>query len=106
MLDDFTDFMTDIVTIEPFASQDDYGKPTFGAGVAYACRIDGATSKRVSIDGVERSVQAAVYIPGVPAIGPNDRLTMPAGWAPAQPPILRVAVFTDEAGPHHTEVLC
>ncbi len=106
MLDEFADFLTDTVTIEPFVSRDAYGLATYGAGVAYACRIDGATRQRVTVEGVERSAQAAVYLPGVPAIGPGDRLTLPAGFAPAQPPILRVAVFTDEAGPHHTELLC
>ena len=103
-MDDFADFMNDIITIEPFASKDAYGTSSFQAGVTYACRVDGSTKVRVSIDGVERSVNAMIYVPGDPGISPLDRLTMPAGFSPSQPPILRVNLFSDESGAHHTEV--
>lgn len=103
-MDEFNDFMTDTVTVEPLAFKDDYGAPSYGAAVTYACRIDGGTKVRVNVEGVERSVNAMLYFPGVPGIGPMDRLTMPGGFVPQQPPILRVSQFTDEGGAHHTEV--
>lgn len=103
-MDEYLDFMTDTITIEPLASRDDYGAPTYGPGIDYPCRIDGATKQRVSIEGVERSINAMIYILGNPIIGPTDRLTLPSTFVPQQPPILRVNPFTDESGPHHTEV--
>lgn len=101
---DFDDFMTDRITVEALLSKDSYGTPSYNSPVTYACRIDGTTKQRVSVEGVERSVNAMIYIPNTPAIGPTDRITMPAGFSPQQPPILRVGVFTDESGPHHLEV--
>ena len=103
-MDDFADFMTDTITVEPLASRDAYGTPTYGAAVSYPCRIDGATKQTVNVNGTERSIAAMVYVMGIPGIGPMDRLTMPAGYDPAQPPILRVSPLTDETGAHHTEV--
>lgn len=104
IIDDFADLMNDTVTIEPMTSRDTYGEPAFGPGVTYRCRIDGSTTQRVSIDGVERTVNAMIYLSGEPVIGPTDRLTMPAGFTPNQPPILRVNIFSDDVGPHHTEI--
>ena len=103
-LDEYDDFMTDLVTIEPMLSKDEYGAPSFGTAVQYQCRIDGATKQRVTLEGVERTVNAMIYIPGVPGIGPFDRVTLPAGFVPQQPPIMRVNPLTDEGGAHHTEV--
>ena len=100
----FDDFMTDTVTIEPLLSKDDYGIESYGGGTLYACRIDVGTKQTVNINGVERSVDAMVYLLGTLPIGPTDRLTLPAGFSPQQPPILRVSPFTDELGSHHTEI--
>jgi len=104
-MDDFNDFMTDTVTIEPLASRDSYGTASYGAAVSYPCRVDGKMRQVVDANGVERVSTAMIYLPGTPAIGPTDRLTMPAGFSPSQPPILSVNPLTDEFGPHHTEIL-
>jgi len=103
-MDDFADFMTDTVTIEPLVSRDSYGLASYGPAVSYACRIDGTAKQTVNVNGAERSITAMLYIPDNPIILPEDRLTMPATFTPQQPPILRVSPFTDESGPHHVEV--
>ncbi len=103
-MDEFADFMTDTVTIEPLIARDSYGAAFYGPGVSYPCRIDGATKQMVNVNGVERSVNAMIYLSGVYTILPADRLTMPGTFDPQQPPMLKVNVFSDEAGPHHTEI--
>ena len=103
-MDDFADFMIDTVTIEPLTARDDYGAAFYGAGVSYPCRIDGQTKQTVNVNGVERSVNAMIYISGNPIILPADRLTLPATFNPQQPPMLKVNMFSDETGPHHVEI--
>jgi hypothetical protein len=39
-------------------------------------------------------------------VGPKDRITLPAIFAPTQPKILDVARVSDESGSHHTVVYC
>ena len=39
------------------------------------------------------------------AIGLRDRITLPAGFSPNQPPIIQSMPVYDEAGLHHLEVL-
>ena len=104
-MDDLLEFLLDTVTIEPMLGRDDYGTPSYGPGVMYACRIDGAVNQRVNVDGVERSVRATIFIDGNPAIFPADRLTMPATFDPLQPPMLSVDALQDESGAHHMEIL-
>lgn len=38
------------------------------------------------------------------AIGISDRITLPTGFTPQQPPILSVEPHYDHKGPHHYEV--
>lgn len=103
-MDDFAEFDNDVVTIEPMLARDDYGTAIYGPGVDYPCRIDGQTKQTVNVNGVERSVQAVIFLSGNPIILPSDRLTLPAKFTPQQPPMLKVNFFTDESGPHHTEI--
>ncbi len=103
-LDEFNDFLKDTVTVEPLVSRDGYGTPTYGAAVTYQCRVSGAQKQVVDVAGVERTSKARIYIMSNPAIEPTDRLTMPAGFVPQQPPILAVNLLSDETGAHHLEV--
>lgn len=103
-VEDFDDFMTDTIIIEPLVSRDTYGLANYGPAVTYACRIDATTKQTVNINGVERSISAMIYLKDNPIILPADRLTMPAFFTPQQPPMLRIAPFTDESGAHHTEI--
>lgn len=104
--EDFADFFTEQVTIEPLASRDAYGKPTYGAGVAYRCRISAGLRQMVDTEGIQRTTSATIYLSGTPTIGPTDRVTLPAGHDPQQPPVLAVDRFTDEVGAHHTRITC
>lgn len=103
--DTFADFMTDTVLIEPFTGTNSYGTPSYAPSIAYPCRVDGGTKIVVDEKGQERVSHATIYIAGLPVIGANDRLQLPAGFLPQQPKILAVNRFTDEVGPHHLEIM-
>jgi hypothetical protein len=103
-MNEFEDFMNDTITIEPFVSRDSYGTPSYGAAVSYPCRVSAKQKQVVDLSGVERVSMARIYVSGTPAIGSLDRLTLPAGYTPQQPPILIVHPLHDEAGSHHTEL--
>lgn len=104
MLDEFNDFMVDTITIEPLVSRDSYGTPIYGGPVSYTCKVDGEQKQVTDAVGIERMSKAKIYLMGTPVIGPTDRLTMPSGFVPSQPPILSVNPFSDESGSHHTEI--
>ncbi len=104
-LDEFNDFLNDTVTVEPLVSRDGYGTPTYGAAVSYQCRVSGNEIQVADVSGVVRATKATIYIMGNPTINPADRLTMPAGFFPQQPPMIGVNTLSDENGPHHVEIL-
>ena len=103
-MSDFDDFMNDTVIIEPFELRDSYGTASYFPPVSYACRISGAQKQVTDVRGVEVMSKATIYIMGSPVVGATDRLTLPAGNIPQQPPILVVNKVTDEAGDHHLEI--
>ncbi len=102
--DDFSELLQDSVTIEPFTSEDDYGARSYGAGIAYPCRISGAQKIFVDVTGLQRVSQAIIYLTPMPVFGPKDRLTLPATFSPMQPPIARIDQVSDEQGPHHQKI--
>jgi len=105
-IDEFWDLWGSTITIEPFLSRDGYGTALYGAAVSYPCRVNGSQRQITDRQGVERVSKALINLPGNPVIGPTDRITMPAGFVPSQPPILSVNPLIDDTGAaHHTEIL-
>jgi hypothetical protein len=105
-IEDFYDFFNDTVTLEPLVSRDGYGTPVYGAAVAYPCRVQAALHQVVDAQGTQRTSTAMIYLAGTPDIEPTDRITLPSGFVPQQPPILVVGRYTDEDGAHHTRITC
>jgi hypothetical protein len=103
-LDEFMDFMNDTITIQPFLGRDGYGTAMFGVPILYNCRVSGQQKQVVDAMGVERVSKATIYVMGQPPIGPTDRLTMPSGFDPQEPPILAINALSDESGAHHLEI--
>jgi hypothetical protein len=104
-MNEFDDFFNETITIEPFIGQDSYGTPSYGASTSYPCRINGSQRQVIDTMGVIRVSKAKINLAGTPVIGPSDRLTLPSGFVPQQPPILVVNPLTDDVGlPHHTEI--
>jgi hypothetical protein len=95
---DWDALCTETVTIEPYAGQDAYTKPTFGEAVTVRCRVSGRARLVVTANGEERTSNVQVYLVSSPGVSNKDRITLPAGWTPAQPPILAIGRSPDETG--------
>lgn len=104
--DAFADLLHDTITIESLLSRDGYDAPTFGPAVTYTGRVSGSNDQLVTESGREQTAMVVVTILGDPPIQPGDRLTLPAGWVPQQPPITHVERYHDESGVHHIRVVC
>lgn len=110
---DLEDFFDKTVTIEPFVSRDQYGKPNsgtsgYGPPVQYPANIPVALRQMAvrTKDGTSVFGRGPIYLPVAPmTITVNDRITLPAGYSPAQPPILQVSPFGDEEGNLATQIV-
>lgn len=100
-LDEFVDLMPASITVEPYAAQDEYGTESYGAAVTYKAHIQGKTIKKISFSGEERVSNFQCYLNTATAISPRDRVTLPSGYSPQQPPIIAVGRHMDENGAHH-----
>ena len=110
---EFEAFMPDTVGIEACLDVDSYGKRVFAdppAPTSVRCRIEQEARKVTDAQGKEVVSQTKLFLKPTAedgttyTIGPNDRITLPAGYVPQQPPILTVGRENDEQGIHHWEV--
>jgi hypothetical protein len=100
VFDEFSDLMTDTVTVEAKTGQDGYGKRTYAAPVSYSCRVQRKRKQIRAFDGRVLVADGKVIILGNPTVGPEDRLTIGVEVEN----ILAVEDFHDERGPHHIDV--
>lgn len=96
---DFLDFCPHSITVEPFASVDQYGAYTYGAPVVYRARVQGKNQVITNMMGEEAVSTIQVYLNGT--VTPQDRVTLPAPFVPTQPNILAIQRVSDESGQHH-----
>ena len=75
------------ITVEPFASQNDYGEATYGAPVSYQALVSNADDQNTNAQGVTLVARCSVLIFEDVAISPRDRVTLPDG---STGPIVRV----------------
>lgn len=106
IVSDLLDLMTHSIDIEaPDGTFTSRGKPNYEAAVSYDCAIQPGGNTRVRLDtGEEVKATWVIYVNTTTHINPVSRLTLPSGYAPQQPPILRVALWADEDGSHHTVI--
>lgn len=105
---DLADFFDRTVTIETWTgARDSYGKPTYNAPVIYPARVPAVWKAMAvrTVDGVAIYGRGPIYLNTVAAISPNDRITLPAGFTPPQPPILSASIIGDETGSIATQVV-
>jgi hypothetical protein len=103
---DWADQCPDVITIEPFVSRTSWGDVTYGAAVRYPAHVQGKLKTVRTRDNVDAVSNVQVYIGPTPAVGPDDRITLPTDYAVASPPILAVSPVRDEDGPHHQVIFC
>lgn len=95
-------FFNQTVTIEPFVSEGDGNKPTYGTAKPFAAKIERqARQSRADDEHTIRSRRKIFLFTQDPTISTKDRLTLPAGFEPLQPPIVDVRTVTDIPGIHH-----
>ena len=79
--------MPDSITIEPYVSQNAYGKPTHGAAVTTPCLIQ-SYGKMIRLDnGQEIVASTQIMTPHDTVVNTKSRLTLPDG---SRPLILKV----------------
>jgi hypothetical protein len=104
------DLMPDTVTFEPFASEDGYGARSYGAAKTVRCRVEQLAKLVRNEHGREvvsnsRLIMKPLAMDGssyTPTI--KDRFTLPAGYAPQQPPAISTERSNDDVGLHHFTV--
>lgn len=79
--------MPDSITIEPYVSQNAYGKPTYGTPTTIACLIQ-SYGKMIRLDnGQEVVASTKIMTPHDTVVNTKSRLTLPDG---SHPLILKV----------------
>lgn len=98
--------MNQAVTIESCIGHDAYGAPTFGPAVTYRGRIC-SQQRNVQTDRGEETVSGTtIYLDTRAAIDVNDRVTLPTGYSPQKPRILKVHRVEGARGTHHVVLYC
>jgi hypothetical protein len=76
---ELAEMLTQTITVEPFASEDARGKPSYGAPTSYRCRrVDRTTVVRTT-DGREIVSRGFLIVAPPATIGEKDRLTLDNG---------------------------
>ncbi len=107
----YESFMPDTVTLEPPTALSAAGSTSYaGGGKQWKARIQHRQKRVYNREGQEVTSNTQVYLPPRPTDGTSVvptidfRLTLPAGYAPLQPPILSVGRHNDAQGLHHWEL--
>ena len=104
MIADLAPLLVHTVTLEPWSSQDGYGKPAYGAAVTYAARVVGRNRMVRDDQGREVVSSKQVQLGQKVSVSTKDRITLPAGEVLQQPPIVAVGDSPDELGESYTVV--
>lgn len=98
------------ITLEKASTTAASGDKTFGSAVTVKARVENRA--RLVRDSSGREVASNTFIIAK-AVDTNgdavtfeatDRITLPAGFAPSQPPIVSIARCDDASGLHHWEI--
>lgn len=96
---EFLDMMTETVGIKPWASQDEYTEPTYGASVNYKARVSGKRTMVRNAEGQEVVSSKSVYLGQYLDVTTKAQITLPDTTTP---PILSVKQSPDDAGGYAT----
>jgi len=98
------DLFVDSVTVTPWSSADQYGQASYGTGVVYTGKIGGKNTMVRNAAGQEVVSSKQVIFSTTLTVSTKDKVTLPTGSVPLNPPILAVQQFSDEDGAHHTTI--
>jgi hypothetical protein len=100
-ISDFTDLMVNTVTVSEVSSRDAYGKPIYGTGVVYTCRITYQDRLITTAEGQDITARGNILLAGTTAIGADAKVVMDDG---TEPKIIATRKVFDEDGAHHTRI--
>jgi hypothetical protein len=98
--------MTQEITVERYAGVNAYGAPTFSPAKKYRGRVILQTRRIPDDRGDEVVSIVTVYLDTRDYIGTMDRVTLPTGFSPGQPKIIKVSQPMDRRSVHHTALYC
>ena len=113
LIADLSDLFADTITIEPYLTEDRFGKPTYGSSFECRAKVSGRTKTAIDTDGNERISNCQAVLAGAFGVTPQDRYTLPERFSlnpqennieDRQPRAIAVDQETDENGPHHETV--
>lgn len=100
---EFLDFMADTVTINAWTGQSVSGVPTYSSSaVTYPAYIEMKNHFIIGSEGRQVMAKGRVFLGTNAMVSVKDKITLPAEYVPASPPILAVNRANDEGGSHHT----
>ena len=102
--EDYLDMMPHEITIEPHTGNNAFGAPTYGSAVTYRALVQQKVNLVRDLSNRERASNTKVFVGTVDSIDARSRMTLPTGFLPSQPPIIRVDRPSDERGIHHTVI--
>lgn len=95
-------FFTETVIIEPWLSEDDFGKPVYGTACEIKAKIERQERATRTQDGITIRSRRLIYLFSVDtSFTTKDRLTLPVGYEPLNPKIIDVRIVSDTKGVHH-----
>lgn len=98
---DLRALMPHTITLRPWAGQNEFGEPTFGAPVTIQARVEQAVRLVRAVDGQERVSMVTIYLASPTTIDPRSQITLPDGSAP---PIMAITAIPDENGAYVTTI--
>jgi hypothetical protein len=102
---DLIQLMIDTITIEPFLSEDQYGKPTYGAPYTAQCRVEKAKHLIREKESRELTQYATVYMADptlVNTMSQKDQMAFADGSIQV---ITAFMVDQDDTGPYSFRIL-
>jgi hypothetical protein len=102
ILADLADLMPATVVIAPTTGRDDFGKPSYGAGVSYKGRVVYKNIKVASrVTGEDVVASGFIVLSGLPVLHIDDRVTLEDGTTPLMHAWDQIP---DEDGPLYSKI--
>lgn len=90
----FAGLLHQSITIKPASTLDEYGRPTFGAGVTLNCRFEKMNKVKLLPNGQSIVINARVFVPGDTTVSVDDHIEFGSDIYK----VINVSVLVDGAG--------
>ena len=101
---EFQSMFPQTVTIEPQTGTNFNGEDSYGPSTTFSARAVDRVHLIRNFEGEQVGSNTMVWVNTVSSISTRDKITLPTGYSPSQPPILSVSRYPDSEGLHHTVI--